>query len=148
MMFSPPRWTSFRLPEIIKVMLPKIQPINPQRIATPFDDPEFTAEPQVQDQRRARCRGNLTPSLSFQFESNKRISARRNPHYSPKRSSLGGFDDRIHWQHVSNLCLEGLGCWVSMRDFHAMVVRLKPLPQKERPTPIARGAANLQSTAH
>ena len=40
------------------------------------------------------------------------------------------------------------GVWVSMRDFHAMVVRLKPLPQKERPTPIARGAANLQSTAH
>jgi hypothetical protein len=32
------------------------------------------------------------------------------------------------------------GIWVSMRDFQAAGVRLKPLLQKESPTPLARGA--------
>lgn len=50
------------------------------------------------------------PACVFQFESNKRISSRRNPHYSPERSSLGGFHDRLHRQDISNQRFEGLGC--------------------------------------
>ena len=32
---------------------------------------------------------------------------------------------------LQTCALKVWGLWVSMRDFHAMVVRLKPLPQKE-----------------
>jgi ATP-dependent DNA ligase len=38
------RWTSYQLPEIIKAMLPKVQPINPTRIAAPFDHDDFVFE--------------------------------------------------------------------------------------------------------